>query len=163
MKYIIETYGKALLEGTIITLVLVLVLFNIKDNEGNKGILKIIGAQLPVEENNYEIYGDFDSYASEGAKMPPNISFDYSEMLYAEEDISIQTFIKTSDYAGGQPELRVYKIMDSFGNDITFCYNSNTGNIYFPQKGIYELELAVKDSASKKYTCTILVPVNKKG
>lgn len=163
MKYIFETYGKTLFEGAVITLVLVMLLVNIQDDEGNKGIFKMIGAQLPIEENDYKTYTDFDVYASESAKTPPNIAFDYSGMLYAEEDILIQSFIKASDYMGGQPELRVYKVTDLLGNDVTSCYDSNSGNINFPDKGIYELELAVKDSTCKKYTCTILVPVNKKG
>lgn len=163
MNKIFEHYGKAFLSGTVFLLVMILVFHNVKDNNGNKGIFKIIGANLKTESIDYKSYTDFDTYASESMKAHPEIKYDYTGMIFATEEIPLTDFIKATEYTGGTLNIRMLNITDQNEIEVTSCYNADTGKIIFPTAGEYKLTMAVKDSASKRYTCTIRVPVNKRG
>lgn len=162
MKHIIEAYGRFLLSGAAFLLVFLLVFVNIRDGEGNRGVLKIIGAGLPAAGMDYAGYADYSSYLTEGTKGMPSIAYEYAGKIYAGEDMQAADFIKGRDALGHALELRILKVSDPLGNDITSCYEKSTGKICFPSGGVCLVQAAVRDTAGKKYTCSVAVPVNQR-
>lgn len=161
MKYIIDTYGRFLLNGAIVTLALVLILSNIQDADGNKGVFKMIKANLNVEGAGNAVRVDFDKYRDESGKEPPVIMYDDSLKIYAGEDIQVTDFIKAYDFNNNPLELRILKVTDSANQDVTSCFDQDSGSINFPSEGIYRIEAAAEDSSNRKYTCAVKIPVNK--
>lgn len=162
MKQIMEAYGRFLLAGAAFVLVFSLVFFQIRDGEGNRGALNIIGAGLSVSGTDYAGYVDFNSYLAEGGKGMPSIVYEYAGKLYAGEDMPAADFIKARDASGQTLALRILEVTDHLGNDLTSCYDKTTGEICFPDGGVYEIRAAVKDAAEKAVTCSVAVPVNER-
>ena len=92
----------------------------------------------------------------------PSIVYEYAGKLYAGEDMPAADFIKARDASGQTLALRILKVTDHLGNDLTSCYDKTTGKICFPDGGVYEIWAAARDSAGKKYTCSVAAPVNKR-
>lgn len=68
MKQVIETYGRFVLEAVVVSFLFILLFTQITDKDGNKGVLKIIGAGLETGGVDYGSYTDFDVYQAENAK-----------------------------------------------------------------------------------------------
>ena len=160
MKYIIDVYGRVLLSGIAVAMLLLLLLFGIQDSAGNRGIFQMIGANLKIEEKDYREYSDFEFYRNECEKELPRIAYEQDGMLYAGEEIPVTDFIKASDGEGNPLGLRVLKVKYASGRDMTECFHGDSGSIMFPEAGIFQFIVAAKDVSGKKYTCEISVPVN---
>lgn len=162
MKYIIETYGRFLLEGIVVTLVLGL-LFTVKDAKGNIGIFRILGGTW--NQGYVDILPDtgFGVYETEASKEFPGAGYEYAGKIYAGEELLLTSFIKVQGDKSQQLRIKVLEITDSTGQDRFTCYSEDTGKICFPTEGVYKVKISVKDTACKKYTCAINIPVNKRG
>lgn len=162
MKYIFDTYGGFLLEGLTVVLVLGL-LFVVKDKDGNSGVLKILGG---VWSQGYEdILPDagFSFYKEEAEKPFPSVVFEYSDNIYACEELALDLFLKVSGTEKQSLRIKILEITDSMGVIQTDCYDEQAGTICFPAEGIYKLKISVKDRSNKKYTCALNIPVNRRG
>lgn len=162
MKYIFETYGQFLLEGMVCVLVLGL-LFSVKDANGNAGMFEILGGAWNRGYVDILPETGFGVYEAEASKEFPGVSFAYDGKIYAGEELLLTSFIKMQGDAQQQLRIKVLEITDSTGQDRFLCYNENTGKINFPTEGVYQVKVSIKDEACKKYTCAINVPVNKRG
>lgn len=162
MKNIFETYGHFMLEGMTVVLVLGF-LFSTKDNEGNQGVLKLLGG---VWNQGYEdILWDtgFMLYEEEAAKAFPSVVFAYDNKIYVNEPLPLLSFLRISGNKEQSLRMKVLDITDSAGTIKMDCYNEQTGTVCFPTEGIYKLKLSVKDASNKKYSCAINVPVSRRG
>ena len=162
MKYIFETYGYFLLEGIVVMLVLGL-LWTVRDAEGNTGILKMLGGKWSQGYVDNLPDTGYGVYEIEASKDFPSVKYEYDGMIYAGEELLLTSFLKLQGDVRLQLRIRVLGITDSEGQDKFECYDENTGKINFPTEGIYQVKVSVKDAACKKYTCAINVPVNKRG
>ena len=61
MKQLFDIYGKFLLEAAIVVTLILLLFAGISDEKGNRGMLKMIGAKIPVNSVDYSSYTDYDS------------------------------------------------------------------------------------------------------
>ena len=161
MEEIIKQYGRFFFSAAVFVLFLSLFFFNITDDAGNKGILKIIGAKFTVSDNKYEDYKDHDSYKKESQKALPTIRYAYAGNVYSGTDIKLSDLIEAKDYQNADLPMRVLRIKNSTGDEITGIYDAVSGKIRFPDQGIYKVAVTVTDQAKKKKTCTINIPVNK--
>lgn len=159
MEQIIKVYGKLLLEGMVLIALLTILFVEIKDEEGNKGVTRIVGAKLEVENVNYNLYTDFKTtYQNESNKKAPEIFFDGTH-LYSGVCI-IPNYIKAMDFSGTELEIKVSSIKDAAGTELIGDYDHDTGEISFVP-GIYTVEVSAKDVNNKLTRCMIQIPVSK--
>lgn len=159
MEQVIKAYGRFLVEGIVLVALLVILFTGINDEDGNKGVLAVAGAKLEVESVNYNQYTDFiGTYQNECGKAAPVISF-IGTHLYSGTCI-IPDFIKATDCAGAELQIKVSSIKDEGGVELIDLYNQDTGEISFVP-GIYTVEVSAKDANNKLTRCTIQIPVSK--
>lgn len=161
MKEIIKQYGRFFISAAVFALFLNVFFFNITDDSGNKGILKIVGKKIEVSDNNYPGYTDYDNYRIESEKPLPTIAYIYSGNIYSGTDIKLSDLFSGKDYQNNDLPVRVLRIKNNAGDEITDIYDAAAGNIRFPESGIYKITVTVIDQTKKKETCTINVPVNR--
>lgn len=159
MEQIVKTYGKMLLESVAVVLLIFFLFSSIQDEEGNKGIFKIVGAQLGTESTDYNTYTDFDTYMVESEKVYPEITFAAGSTIYR-GTFSVSSYIKAVDYAGNEISLKVRSIINPRGNELIHTFNADTMEISFPMPGIYIMEVSATDREARKTVCTIRIPVN---
>lgn len=157
MKEIIEQYGKTLLTALIIVLLLALVFVKLEDDDGNKGILKIIGAHIGEEVEDYHAYTDYDVYEAEAQKKPPEIKYLGSSISVGE--YLLQDYISAVSYTGGVLPIKVVSVVDKNGNEISV---GDDTRVYFDKAGIYTVTVSAVDDILKRTICTIKIPVNER-
>lgn len=159
MEAILKNYGKFLIAGVCLVLLLALLLVGITDEQGNRGIFKIIGARLAVSGTDYTAYSDFDTYGIESEKSYPEITFDgLAGMNVGVRKIT--DYVTAVDFAGTALPIRFVKFEDAMGNDLTDTVNAATMEIPFPAPGIYKVTVAAIDNENRKTVTDICVPVN---
>lgn len=159
MEQIIRSYGKMLLESGVVILLIFLLFVSIQDEEGNKGIFKIVGAQLKTQSTDYNVYTDFTTYEMESEKEYPEITFVADRIIYCGM-FSVSGYTKALDYAGNEIPVKVRSIINPSGNELIHTFNADTMEISFPMPGIYIMEVSATDREARKTVCTIRIPVN---
>lgn len=158
MEQIIRTYGKFLLEAAVFAAVLLLLAAGITDGEGNRGIFRIVGAQ--IQEGEYVSHrGDVDCYESESKKAVPAIRYTAGGALntgsYATDSI-----LQAVDYSGAGLAVHISSICDPGGTEQIGSYPQNVTQIHFARRGIYTVTASATDAWNRKSVCTIRIPVN---
>lgn len=159
MKQVIEAYGKALLEAAAVVLLMILLFAGIEDGQGNRGMLKMIGAKLSLEDNNYQNYKDFNRYKMEGMKPAPVITYNAEDLLHT-GNIVLSSCISAADYNGIGIPFRVIQIQNPAGEDVLGRYNADSTEVDLPDAGIYVVEVSAMDDNRKETVCKIRLPVN---
>lgn len=158
MKEIINVYGEFILESLVIVMLFLHIFVGIRDENGNSGVLQMIGSNLTVGDVNHLSYIDFDEgYREECSKNIPQIQF-----LGTHLDIGIHKvsdMFVAYDYAGRSLPITIKSIRDVNGTDLLINYDISSDEIYFSKEGIYTLELETMDSDFRILECKICIPV----
>lgn len=155
MKQIVNAYGKMFLVAIVTVAVFALILWNVEDDQGNKGIFAIIGAQLPAGE---ERSGDeYDVYSVEAAKDAPTIMFWLPEK-FSVGTYELNTFIGAYDCDGNTIDYVLSGVTSPNGTEWT--ETESMTEINFMTAGVYEIEVTATDSNNRTSIRKILVPVN---
>lgn len=155
MEQVIRAYGRFLLEAAVSALLLVLLFAGLKDEEGNQGVFRMIGAQL--DEAREESGGlDFAGFAGESRVGKPVIAYRYTGVLYT-GSYPPEMLLGAVDAAGNEREVRVRSVTDPQGNERE---PDAAGQLVFDTGGIYTLRVAAMDDENRVSTCEIRVPVN---
>lgn len=158
MKLIIDSYGKFILETVVLISLLMLLFTGIRDDAGNQGVLKIIGANLQTDGIDYKAYRDFDKYAEEAQKKSPGITYHVPIQMRAAVNI-IADYISAVSDTGEVLKLKVLSVKDINGLEMEGAYDSGAQTLTFPSPGIYTLRLQTVDQINKKTIVDIDVPV----
>lgn len=159
MKKVIQTYGKFLLSGVVVILLIGFLFGTITDEEGNRGIFQIVGAHLNTDSQDYSTYQDFDALDVENQKSAPEIMFDGSGLIFTGA-VFIFDYIRATDFQGHALSMRIIEIEDPVGNDVTAAYHVDSGFVDFTIPGIYRLTVSAIDEDNRKTVSRIAVPVN---
>ncbi|MBO5069261.1 MAG: hypothetical protein J6C37_02715 [Roseburia sp.] len=160
MELVIKAYGKLMLEGLAVMLLVVLLFGQIEDADGNRGILRIIGAHLGTEQTGTVEYADFQAYQSEGKKCAPIISYTASSVLYT-GTYNLADCITAVDDAGATLQVGLLGMWNPFGEELDVTEQAEVGQMVFEYPGIYTAKVAAVDAGNKKTVCLIQIPVNK--
>lgn len=157
LKQIVKAYGKMFLAIIVVVAVFSLILWNVEDGQGNKGILAIIGAQLPSgEERSGE---EYDAYSIEAAKDAPTILFWLPEKFIV-GTYELDSFIEAYDCDGNAVNYVLSGVTSPNGTDWTETEQLTA--ISFSVSGVYEIEVTATDSNNRTSVRRIRVPVNEK-
>ena len=162
MEHIIEQYGRAILTGIIVVILLTVLFFTVKDSEGNEGGLNIIGSHVRTEGTDYASYRDFDNMKEEGQKSKPVIESAFTAPAVVNREYDLSELIKASDYNGADLPLIVDKITARDGTETGYSFDAGTGKITFQEKGSYECTVKAIDDGKRSTVATIEIPVNKR-
>lgn len=158
MEAVMKTYGKFFLVGMTLVLLFVFCAVGITDDNGNRGIFQMIGAQMHTESADYEEYTDYDTYASESVKSFPKITVDASAGIHVGAG-SVAGYIRAVDFTGAELPVRIVMLEDSRGNDVSGWHHAESGEIDFQMPGIYTLTVAATDSGNRETKVTVRIPV----
>lgn len=173
MKELMKQYGGIVLAGVVLIVMFVLLFSGITDAQGNRGIIKIVAARLDTEGTDYAAYTDYDTYETESTKTAPEITYQDAGYLPV-GTVNFLSNVTATDYAGrtlsnagsavddGERNtgyLKITRVEDISGNDLSANINADTGEITFPAAGIYEVTIRAQDDGYRKRTYTIRVPV----
>lgn len=160
MKQIMTMYGKFLLEGTVLVLLMTMIFISIEDEEGNKGVFEIVGAKLEIESASHSRYSDFSgTYQAESRKATPKIAYIGG---YLQTGIcSLSDYIKATDYAGRELPVKITSIRSPQGTEVLDTYDPDTAEINLEQSGIYIVTISVFDDGNRVSNGKVRIPVNK--
>ena len=159
MKQLFDIYGKFLLEAAIVVTLILLLFAGISDENGNRGMLKMIGAKIPVNSVDYSSYTDYDSYQTESTKEAPVIHLQLQTMI-KKGSCKLSDCILAEDYAANPLSIKVISVKAPDDMDITGNCNLETTEIVFEQPGVYTVTVSAKDDANRKRVKVIKIPVN---
>lgn len=158
MRTVMKTYGRFLLAGITSVLLLVLCMSVITDDRGNRGFFRIIGAQMEIESADYKEYTDYDAYGAESAKSFPEITVRAAVSIHMGINI-ISDYVQAIDFAGEALPVRILKLENENGDDISGWCDTDNGSINFGEPGIYTLTLAATDSGNRETKMCVRLPV----
>lgn len=158
MEQVIKSYGKFLIEGIVLVVLLTLLFFGIRDDAGNQGVFRVVGARLPTNGIDYESYRDYDAYHTESGRTNPKIEFGGGSI--AAGTVKLSDHIYAADYAGRSLQIKVMEIIAPDGNDITGALNTDTTEISLDVPGIYSVKLRSIDGGGRRSVCTMEIPVS---
>lgn len=159
MKQVIEQYGKFILSSIIVFAVLYVIFEGLMDNEGNRGIFAVIGAQIKVDNVNYNTYVDFQNvYKAESEKEAPQIRFENIRLITGIHALS--NYIKAVDYAGNPLAIKVLSVCAPDGTNLLASYNNNTTEFLMSQVGIYTAKVLAVDDGNRTTEVMIQIPIN---
>ena len=159
MKFVIEHYGKFMLEAIVVTALMILIFCGMTDAKGNKGIFAVTGEHISVNSVDYQAYSDFkETYKTESEKNVPKITFTSGRLTLGVHMLS--NYIKATDHDGNKLMIKVSSIKAPDGTEILDTYNHSTTEIVFSQEGIYLLTISALDEGNRLTKTTIQVPVN---
>lgn len=159
MKLVIEQYGKFILEAIVIIALMSIIFSSLTDNEGNKGIFAVTGAQIKIDGVDYSAYTDFRGvYKMESEKEKPKISFESGRLTIG--TYALSNYIKAVDYAGNTLRLKVISIKAPDGREIVESYNQNTTEVSLLQAGVYTVTLLAVDDGNNTTKTIIQIPIN---
>lgn len=160
MKQVVTAYGRFLLEGMVFVLLVTMVFTGIEDNEGNKGVLAMIGSQLELENTDYHAYTDFrETYQTESKKAAPVIIYSGRHLKIGKSKLT--DYISAVDYAGNEIHITIKEIKDSNGLELIDSYNIATSEMIFKESGIYTVTVCATDDICQSSECRIQIPVNR--
>lgn len=158
MKEILAVYGKFFLEGLVIGLLFINIIYGIKDNFGNQGFFQIMGNNLPVEKVKHTEYIDFRNiYRDECIKTMPQIFFLGKHFEVGNNKMS--DYFVACDYAGRELPIVVNRILNVEGVELSDIYNIVSDEVCFQETGIYILEVETSDSENRITRYKIQIPV----
>lgn len=158
MKEIIDAYGEFFLEVIVIGLLFVNVFCGIEDKCGDKGILRVVGKNIPIEKVNHMEFWDFNkTYRDESKKSMPQIYFVGTHLKTGSNKLS--DFLVAYDYAGRELPITLQQVTDMVGTEIVDIYDEGASEIYFSSAGIYIVEAETRDNENRVYRCKIQLPV----
>lgn len=155
LKQIVKAYGKMFLAIIVVVAVFSLVLWNVEDDKGNKGIFTIIGAQIPTGEGRSG--EEYDTYSIEAAKDAPTISFAMPEK-FTMGTYELNTLISAYDCDGNAVRCVLSGVTSP--NGTVWTETEGMTEIIFTAPGVYELEVTAMDSNNRTSVRRIRVPVN---
>lgn len=159
MRLVIEHYGKFVLEGIVVTALLVLIFTDLTDAIDKKGILAVTGEHISIDSMNYHAYTDFkESYKTECEKEAPKISFTSGRLFLGKHILS--NYIQAKDNEGKNLKINVLSIKAPDGVEVIDSYHHDTTEIIFSQTGIYILTISALDEGNRLTMTKIQVPVN---
>lgn len=172
MKELMKQYGGFVLAGVVLLVLLILLFSGVTDEQGNRGIIKIVAAKLDTEGTDYAAYTDYDTYKTESTKTAPEIT--YQDIGYFPVGtVNFLQHVTATDYAGrrlsnagsvvddaekGSGYLKITNLEDASGNDLSANINAETGEITLPEAGIYEVTIRAQDDGYRKSKSVIRVP-----
>lgn len=162
MKAIIEQYGKFIMTGTVLAAFWAVIFFGMTDENGNRGIMHVIGANFADIDIDYGAYSDYGTMMSEGQKQKPVITTVANTYMCAGIAYPVANLVKAADYAGHALPVTVDGIQNESGNDVMHIYQADTGKITFPDGGIYEFIVHAVDEGNRSTCVQLKIPVNKR-
>lgn len=155
MKEIIEQYGKMLIESLILGMLLLLIFAGVEDEDGNKGVLQIIGAGIHEVPNDYTSYTDFDTYEADSYKSAPEIEYSGGNFLIGE--LNLCDYITATGYAGNEVPIKIISVVEQSGRELPVI---DEQRVYFNTAGVYVVTIKAVDNTKKETISTIKIPVN---
>lgn len=159
MEKVIRQYGKFLLAVAIIVVLTGTLFFGITDAAGNRGILKMLGAQLKGEEHAQKPHQEFQNLEEELHVPPPDITCSYEGEIKT-GTIQLSEYIRAIDSGGTLLPFQILCIKDPEEREITGHYQKETGILSVETAGIYLLEISATDAGNRKSIVQITLPVN---
>lgn len=156
MEQIIRQYGRFLLEAAVFAVLMWLLFAGITDEEGNRGILRILGAEVEIEEEIPERV-DVSCYEQECEVSAPVISYTAEGILYTGE-YQVAEILSAVDSTGNPLTVRVKSVSHPRGGVQT--YTADVESIVFQERGIYTLCAMAVDASNRKAVCEFTIPVN---
>lgn len=156
MEQIIRNYGKVLLEGVVAALLLLLILSQIRDGDGNRGIFQIVGAQIGSESTDYRAYTDFDVYETDASKAPPVIRYLGENQIQVGE-CCLSDYIEAESCSGTKLPIKIVEVFDQSGAEVA-CEEEM--KVVFAEAGIYTIKVQAIDERNKRTVRLIRIPVN---
>lgn len=153
-----KAYGGFLLAGITLILLLGIWMFGITDDRGNRGFFRMIGAQMEIESADYNGYTDYDAYGVESAKSFPEITVRAAASIHMGTNI-ISDYVQAVDFAGAALPIRILKLENDHGDDLSGWCDPGSGGINFEEPGIYTLTLAATDSGNRETKMRVRLPV----
>lgn len=155
MEQVIKNYGGFLLDALVLVVLMALLLTQVTDAEGNKGVFCIIGAGMETDEIDYAAYTDIDTYVTESSRQAPVISFDGNSVIHV-GNTCLTDHIKAADHTGTELQIKVLAVMDYTGAELV-CNNAVAD---FPRAGIYTVKVTAVDAWNRRTTSEIRLAVN---
>lgn len=156
MKQIIDIYGRFLLDVAIVVLLVVLLFSQVQDENGNQGVIQIIGARIDTTDIDYAGYTDFDTYVLDSVKEAPVITYTGSNAIRVGTR-RLSDYIKAADYAGSELLIHIISVTSSAGVELACSVDTD---VEFAQAGIYTVRVKAVDGINKKTVSEIQIPVN---
>lgn len=160
MQEIIKVYGKFLISAIVVVLLMAILFGTITDENGNRGVFKIVGAHLDTGAQGKWNYKEFETLQAENLKSAPEIIFDGSSG-FAVGSISLTSYLTAVDCDGNFLPVKVMEVQNPLGEDITGNYQSDSGTLLLPEEGIYTIKVSTIDACNRKTVVQIQIPVNK--
>lgn len=153
MRVIIMTYGKALAALVTVSMLLVLMFAEVRDDAGNRGILAVTGANIHTGEE--ERPPEFAAYCAESIKKPPRFVSVNASSYRVPGAYQISDFVTAWDDAGNELFVHVLSVTDEAGNEME-------NGLMFSKAGIYRICVCAVDDGNRKTECEIKIPINQK-
>ena len=160
MQEIIRVYGKFLISAIVVVLLMAILFGTITDENGNRGILKIVGAHLDTGMQEKWNYKEFETLQIENLKPAPEFSFDGSNG-FTTGSILLLNYLTAVDCEGNSLPVKIIEVRNPCGEDITGNYQLDSGKLFFPVEGIYTIKASAMDACNRKTVVDIKIPVNK--
>lgn len=160
MQEIIKVYGKFLISAIVVVLLLAILFGTITDENGNRGIFKIVGAHLDTGAQEKWNYREFENLQAENLKPAPEISFNGSREITV-GSILLTNYLTAADCEGNFLPVKIIEVRNPLGEDITGNYQSDSEDLLLPVEGIYTIKVSAVDACNKKTVVQIKIPVNK--
>lgn len=151
MKKVFQEYGTFLLTVTISLLVFTIVFFSLPGKDGTRGLLNVLGGELQ-DEKRKEQTEELKKYME---RKRPNISYRYSEILYAKKEYLITELFQGKSEEGNDTKVSLIGV-GKIEDKLEECRKDH---VVFPEKGIYVLIVETKDSYGKKTLEKFEIPV----
>lgn len=132
MEKIVKEYGNFFLSGVVLIILIMLLFFQIKDDDGTQGALNILGNRIRTTDMKYQEYTDFDTYAADASKTKPVITCD--DISVSAGFIILSDYVHATDCNGNTLPISVVTVMGPAGTELA-C-DENTG-VNCSTPGIY--------------------------
>lgn len=157
MELIIKTYGRFLIGFLVIAAFLLLLFTGIRDEQGNVGVLKMTGARLSTEPQQW---GDeFQISVQESARELPKLFYRRQEALRV-GSYDINEIFGALDCEKAKLQLQLRKMEGQQGEIPLDAEELRSGQLVFQQPGIYRVEVCATDRWNQTSVCCFTIPVN---
>lgn len=145
MGLFVMALGIASICAEVLVVLLILLFFGVTDEQGNRGIIRIVAVRLDTEGTDYAAYTDYDIYETESTKTAPEIIYQDTGYLPV-GTVNFLDNVTVTDYAGkSSGYLKIANLEEASSNDLSANINTETGEITFPEAGIYEVTIRAQD------------------
>lgn len=159
MEQIIRTFGRFILDAVALMAVFALIFTNMTDEEGNRGIINILGAHMQTPSIEYVSYTDFDKYSQEAAKSSPRIECNALQMTVGTNQVG--DFLTATSSSGASLEVEVMDITDIAGNSYMANYDESSNTVTLSAQGVYTFRVCSVDEINQRSIVDINIPVTK--